>query len=93
MFVTKKKYNEMKDYYDEMIDKYIERLASLEADVDTLRQGIVHAMCYLYDYETGKAVEQKGPRRRTAPKHPRSKSEMYAKYGVKQISGDCEEFE
>lgn len=51
MFVTKKRYNEMKEYYDKRIDEYIKEVSSLEADVDTLRQGIVHAMCYLYDYE------------------------------------------
>ena len=51
MFVTKKRYNEMKDYYDKRIDEYIREVSSLEADVDTLRSGIIHAMCYLYDPE------------------------------------------
>ena len=65
-------------------EEYMEKRGSMLGT--NVRNGLV-------DYETGKAAEQKGPRRRTAPKHPRSKSEMYAKYGVKQISGDCEEFE
>lgn len=41
-----------------------------------------------YTPSDNKAEKPKGRRARTAPKHPRSASEMHAKYDVKKISGD-----
>ena len=37
----------MEEYYQKRIDKYIEEVSSLRADVDCLRMGIVHSVCYL----------------------------------------------
>ena len=38
--------------------------------------------------ESNNKIEKTNGRKRTAPKHPRSASEMHAIYDVKEISGD-----
>lgn len=47
MFISKKNYNEMKQYYENMENKYINECAMLKSSVSSLREGIIHAMIYL----------------------------------------------
>lgn len=66
---------------DEDYEKYTENRKSMLASGNSYgRTGFAES--------NNRTDKPKGRRARTAPKHPRSASEMHAKYDVKKFSGD-----
>lgn len=59
MFITRKDYLNMKEMIkkqDIVIEKYIKKNARLKSYVHSLRDGIIHAMVYLKDYQDSGSI-------------------------------------
>lgn len=91
MFISKKNYNEMKQYYENRENKYITECAMLKSSVNSLREGIIHAMIYLNRSDNSN-VDIARMRLRTAYISTLDKRDNNRKFAIEMMPEEWKEF-